>query len=445
MHSDDVSAQIEMHSTDSHDGQETIEIFIIHHIVDIPDEPSIFHQLQERMKAAADDIVDKLKAAGNKVQDTIEGVEYTARQRAQDVEDKFQGACSKVRGSIECVEKNAKRCIYDVEHRLGNFGNKVRETVEGAGEKAKQGVHDVKQNIGEFGNKVRGTVEGMEEKAKQRVYNVKHSIGEISYKVRDTVEGAGEKAKQSVHDVKQNIGDFGNKIRDTVDGVEQKIEDFGHTKYTQATESLHKGVDEVKEKAQEAEEIARSTFGSLMQAGQAIANWWGSFTHKAAETKDKIHEKLEDRLEEQMEPFFTVPDKVQGTIDDVNARALRGESDKPFANVQPWSSSRPEIRHDFSNFENMIESNMGQLQHYWDGRKADIANKWFSGIGPTQHASYTPLASLYVPFFALYFLVLSFRVWLQRKRTAVYLGDGTLETMRALREDTVPQKTKVHA
>ncbi|RUS16223.1 hypothetical protein BC937DRAFT_91482 [Endogone sp. FLAS-F59071] len=360
------------HESDSQEPIETVEIFVVHHIIDIPDEPSIFQKLNIGMRNAADDIVARLKSVGTKVYD----------------------AAGKVQEAAENIEDKTKQRVFDVEHRFQNVGNRIQHAIQDVEESAKNGVH-----------------------------SVEHCIGNICEKMQNT-------ARQGVYGVGHKLGDLGSRVRNTIESVQ----DVSHTEYAQATEAVHKGIDEMKETAYEAEEATRSAFSDLVHrlqmAGGTLVNWGSTLTHKAVETKDRIHDKLEDRLEEQMEPFFTVPSKLQEEIEESNARALRGDSDVPIS----YAPKLPEILHDFSDFDNKMDRSIQQLQHYWDGRKTDITNAISGGRG------YTPLTGFYGAFLTLYFLILSYRVWMQRKRTSVFLGDGTLETVKALRDNVTVHK-----
>lgn len=361
------------HESNSQDHVESVEIFIVHHIIDIPDEPSIFQKLNIGMRNAADDIVARLKSVGTKVYD----------------------AAGNVQEAAENIQEKTKQRVFDVEHRFQNVGHRIQHAIEGVEESTKKGVQGAERCFGNICDKVQNTV-------KQGVYGVGHKLGDLGSQVRNTVES---------------------------------VQDVTHTVYAQATESVHRRIDEMKENAYEAKEATRSAFGDLVHrfqmAGGTLVNWWSALTHTAVETKDRIHDKLEDRLEEQMEPFFTVPNKLQEEIDETNARALRGDSDVPISYVPKL----PEIHHDFSDFENKMDHSIQQLQHYWDGRKADITNAISDGRGGA--GGYTPLTGFYSVFLTLYFLILSYRVWMQRKRTSVFLGDGTLETVKTFRENTV--------
>ncbi|KAG2173637.1 hypothetical protein INT43_005055 [Umbelopsis isabellina] len=239
------------------------------------------------------------------------------------------------------------------------------------------------------------------------IKNFKQAINEKLHGLVGDGAQATDEARAASH---QNLKD----LKKDVNAAKQ------HAKH--AVADAKKRAEYAKQHAQEVESSADDSVSEskakvaeqVQDVKEKINIWWSSA--KNSLDTENLRQKLEERQEEEREELFLAKGAEQQDIEEFNARALRHEAG--FVDVP--LERRKSVPSGISLYE--------RSQHYLDGHLERRT------LG--EHVQYAPLTGVYGGVFLLYFLILTVRLWYQRRKTDVYVGDGTIERYKADKEST---------
>ncbi|CAO3684554.1 unnamed protein product [Umbelopsis ramanniana] len=236
----------------------------------------------------------------------------------------------------------------------------------------------------------------------QDVKNLKRAVNNKLNELKGDNNG-----QRSVHNLQRDVNAAKQHAQHAVEDAKRRAE--------RAKNLLHHEYDDLEEEGSVHEAKAKVA-DQVHDVKEKLGEWWTSA--KESLDTEAIKRKLEERQEEEREELFLAKGAEQHDIEDFNARALRNEH----AFVQA-----PLIRRRNSATPESSMSLYERTQNYLD------SNLERRTLG--DNVQYAPLTGIYGGVFLIYFLILGYRLWNQRRKTDVYVGDGTLERYRASKEE----------
>lgn len=221
------------------------------------------------------------------------------------------------------------------------------------------------------------------------------------------------------HDSQKNVNNLRRDVNTAKQHAQHAVED-AKRRAERAKNLLHHEYDDLEEE-RSVHDAKAKVADQVHDVKEKLGEWWTSA--KESLDTEAIKRKLEERQEEEREELFLAKGAEQHDIEDFNARALRHEH----AFVQA-----PLIRRKNSAPPESSMSLYERTQNYLD------SNLERRTLG--ENVQYAPLSGIYGGIFLIYFLILGFRLWNQRRKTDVYVGDGTLERYRASKEEATGSK-----
>lgn len=264
-----------------------------------------------------------------------------------------------------------------VENVVEQVKDQAVDTLLDAERAGSQDVKKIKRAVGDTFKDLKNDAIG-----KNTLRNLEHDVNAAKQHAQQAVEDARRRAERAKLDIHHSF-DY--------DGVEEQV-----------SESKAKVIDQVQD------------------VKDKLGVWWSSAKHSL--DTEAIKRKLEERQEEEREELFLVKGSEQQDIEEFNARAIRNEdgfAQVPLVRRRHSSSSASDPPSGMSLYE--------RTQHYLD---SNIERRT---IG--EHVQYAPLTGIYGGIFLVYFLILGTRLWYQRRKTDVYVGDATIERYRASKEE----------
>ncbi|CAM0136275.1 hypothetical protein VKS41_006921 [Umbelopsis sp. WA50703] len=271
----------------------------------------------------------------------------------------------------------------------------------------------VKEKVEAKAEQVKGmAVDGIldaERTGSQEIKNLKHGLNEKLHALRGEGAKATGEARAASH---ENLKD----LKKDVNAAKQ------HAKHAVADAKLR--AEQAKQHAQDVEHSADDSVSDtrakvaehVQDVKDKITIWWSSA--KNSLDTEALRQKLEERQEEEREALFLAKGAEQQDIEEINAKALKHEAgftDVPLARRYSGSSGSGISLYDRT--QNYLDSHLERRT-----------------LG--EQVQYAPLTGVYGGVFLLYFLILTLRLWYQRRKTDVYVGDGTIERYKADKETT---------
>ncbi|KAH8555597.1 hypothetical protein BGW37DRAFT_142334 [Umbelopsis sp. PMI_123] len=264
---------------------------------------------------------------------------------------------------------------------------------------------------------------------------LKERVEQVVEQAKDqTVDAVLDAERIGSQDVKSLKRAVDNKLSDLkVDTNGQKSLNNLKRDVNAAKQHAHHAVEDAKRRAERTKQLLHHEYDGLVDGGsildskakvaeqvqevkEKLGEWWTSA--KGSIDTESIKRKLEERQQEEREELFLAKGSEQHDIEDFNARALRHEH--AFAQA-------PLLRRKHSETPESGMSLYERTQHYLD---SNIERR---SLG--ENVQYAPLSGIYGGIFLIYFLILGVRLWHQRRKTDVYVGDGTVERYRASKEE----------
>ncbi|OZJ05341.1 hypothetical protein BZG36_01574 [Bifiguratus adelaidae] len=457
--------------------KETVDVFVVHHIADIPNDKGLYSRLTSRMREAGDNIIHRLQAGAPKrrasihdkkedLDDAVDDIKQAVKQQVFEVEHSLEDLLEDVEEGFD----RATRSAMSIGHEATRDARHVTRSVKNAAAAATEGAKDIAEGFYENADKI---FRGSKRRASHFERGAERFAHDLSEDAKDKAQELGDDVEDSVHDMKRRGSkiwrDAQGRVRkgshdahqyahDVKEGVKRsardKFEDargFGdairHDIHERAR-AAHDRADAYKQEAWRQSGQAQSYIGSIQDY---ITNWF-------SEAKQKARENLENRREGEAQPFFIASEADQKRLTSENVKALHGEGE--FARVaSPQYQADGSISHDFSNLDAKIQGDLQRARKYWSGRKHEIASSvrskfglspserhWMSLSGPhtlgeAYNDPHAPLTGFYGALMLLYALVLGYRLWQQRTKTNIYVGDGTIQAGQAQAQTLITKST----
>ncbi|KAG9287960.1 hypothetical protein G9A89_017555 [Geosiphon pyriformis] len=279
--------------------------------------------------------------------------------------------------------------------------------------------------------KLRNGVRKLTSRLLGRIHKVEDSIDNTIHKTTEKVSHAVHDAKDAVQD---KIHSAEYKISDAIHSATDKIQSAEHkitAKYETAKENLANQKEKVKDALRNAED---STKEKLFEAKDKAAEFVQDVEEKAQIFGQKMKEVVTSPFRAAREKVFKAAKKqVRKTANTVDESIADQVIPPVGAFGNWWAADKNQNKH--SNFEEVewrpTRNAVGNLVREIIGAKEQISGAIEGSTAPGKSMA---TSAFYCAIFVLYFVRLRVRLWNQRKRTSVYVGDGTIEMLKAMQD-----------
>lgn len=374
---------------------------------------------------SVEDTAEALKQSAldrkNRIEQAILGLPQDARDEAEKVRstvaDWSQGARDSTDKLVHELRSDWDKTVDDVDHGFKHAAHDIADAFENPSDHhLKLHIHEAINNINkklalqyvDIENKYNKLDKRLRSDFDKAIFNAGKLKGEYNYLRDDTAHIIRKRRNDALNSVKKDYDQFIRDSRIKLYEAEQALKEYRSAapekleeKKKLANEKIKAVQDNISTDAKKLNQKARDAFES---ADSKVDEAWTSALSSLREVKDEAKDKTNKK-------WGQTKSKAKGDIHHAYGK-LHDKAEGVYDRVHGA------YHHATHEIENFVDSSVNAIGAF--GERVHPGDQ------------YAPVATAWGALFAIWFAYLAIRVWSKRKEAKVWVGDGTMEYMKAM-------------
>lgn len=390
---------------------------------------------------SVEDTAEALKKSAtdrkNRIEDAILGLPEDAKSEAEKVRDAIADWSRESRESTKNLVKEVRgdwdKTVDDVSHGFEHAAHDIHDAFEKPSDQhLKLHIHEAINGINkklavsqvEMENKYNKLDKELRSKFDTAAFKAGKLKGEYNHLRDDTAHIIRKRRKDAMNQVKQDYDNFVRDARIKLYEAEQALKEYRSAPADKAAEKKKIAEDKIKSLQKNMRSEVKSVTGranSVLDAADAkVDEAWSS-------ALDTVHEAKKGAFN----AWGQTKNKVHSAKKDVHHAVDRAHDRAEGVAHHAYEKAHGAYHHATNELENMVDSSTQAI------------NAFGERVKPGEQ--YAPVATAWGALFAIWFAFLAIRVWNKRKQAKIWVGDGTLEYMKAMyAPDSVTEVAEYH-
>ncbi|CAM0141547.1 hypothetical protein VKS41_003738 [Umbelopsis sp. WA50703] len=401
------------------------------------------------------DVIEDRRSQWRSLEDTAEALKKSATDRKQKIEDAILGLpedakaeAEKVRDAIADWSRDSRentkklvnevrgdwdKTVDDVSHGFEHAAHDISDAFDKPSDHhLKLHIHEAINNINkklavsqvEMENKYNKLDKELRSKFDVAAFKAGKLKGEYNHLRDDTAHIIRKRRKDAMNQVKQDYDSFVRDARIKLYEAEQALKEYRSAPADKVEEKKKIAQDKIKS----LEKNMPSEVKSVTDRANAVLDAADAKVDEAwASALDTVHEAKKSAFN----AWGSAKNKVKDAKKDAHHAVDRAHDRAEGAAHHAFEKVHGAYHHATNEIESLVDSSTQAI------------NAFGERVKPGEQ--YAPVATAWGALFAIWFAFLAIRVWNKRKQAKVWVGDGTLEYMKAMyAPDSVTEVAEYH-
>ncbi|KAG2186922.1 hypothetical protein INT44_003149 [Umbelopsis vinacea] len=389
--------------------------FSIRDVID--DRRSQWRSVEDTAEALKQSALDRK----NRIEQAILGLPQDARDEAEKVRsavaDWSQGARDSTDKLVHELRSDWDKTVDDVDHGFKHAAHDIADAFERPSDHhLKLHIHEAINNINkklalqyvDIENKYNKLDKRLRSDFDKAIFNAGKLKGEYNHLRDDTVHVIRKRRNDALNSVKKDYDQFIRDSRIKLYEAEQALKEYRSAapdKLEEKKQLANDKINSIKEDiSTDAKKLSQKANDAFQLADSKVDEAWSSALGSLREVKDEAKDKANKK-------WGQTKSKAKGDIHDAYGK-IQDKADSVYDRVHGA------YHHATHEIENFVDSSVNAIGAF--GERVHPGDQ------------YAPVATAWGALFAIWFAYLAVRVWSKRKEAKVWVGDGTMEYMKAM-------------